>query len=245
MAGSVVLPAKKEGNSMVDTFKGVTRIALLVDRSGSMATVWTDAIGAVNAFVEDQRQQDDGRTFLSLFLFDKQAGEPVVQQVCHQVRLNQVPTLTKQNYFPRGGTPLLDAMGEVMLRLEHDAKDGERVLLVVQTDGLENASQEWTLATIRSLVTTHQERHGWTFVFLSAAPDAFLTAKSYGIPVGNVQSYSGDAHGTRSTFATTSSATRRYRATSAGGQSVSNYFGDDEPEEEDHGRATDADQPQQ
>jgi hypothetical protein len=190
------------------TAADLTAIALLVDRSGSMQSIRTDAEGAIAAFIEAQREVP-GRCVISLSDFDH-----TYRSVYGPTPIAHAPAYTLE---PRGTTALLDAVGRLvtdfgasLAELAEDARPG-KVIVVVQTDGLENASTEWTLAGINDLITAQRETYSWDFVFLGANQDAIATGESLGFAPGSSISYTASPTGTRSVGAAMSSYVTRAR----------------------------------
>lgn len=176
-------------------------LAVVVDRSGSMHSIAEDAEGGVNAFVAEQRAQPGGGRLL-LTQFDD-AFDVVVDWV----PLDEAP---EYSLAPRGRTALLDAWGRTVVLLEERLETTpvgerpERVVVVVVTDGLENASVDWTRKGVEELTKRKQERDGWQFVFLAAGQDAIATASALGIPAGASLTYDADGRGTRAAYAAAS-----------------------------------------
>jgi uncharacterized protein YegL len=155
-----------------------TEIIFVLDRSGSMNSIRNDVIHGMNAFIEDQRRVNEACS-VSLFQFDHD-----IDTVYQGTDLNQVPLLSKETYVPRGNTRLLDAIGLAVrlteARLSALVGEQPRVLFVIQTDGEENTSTEYTLPQIKDLVTKKQNVDKWNFVFLGADIDAVATGEGLG-----------------------------------------------------------------
>lgn len=194
-----------------------THITIVADRSGSMASILTDAEGAINTFIEDQRQVE-GRATLTLIDFD--ATDP--HRVVFDGDLADAPTYV---LTPRGLTPLRDAIGraitvtgEKLAALDEDARPGH-VFFVVQTDGAENASHEWTQDAINEAIARHETDFAWTFIFLATGPTAWQAAEAY---VGtqmlhaNTVKSTNDGHSHQVAYATASAGITRTRT--GGGQ---------------------------
>jgi hypothetical protein len=161
-------------------------IAIVLDRSGSMYSVKSDTEGGLKAFLAEQ-ETAPGTTTVSLYQFDTEY-EPVYENKA----LADVP---EYRLIPRGGTALLDAVGRTisavgaqLAALAEDDRPGE-VIVVILTDGEENQSHEFSLPTIKQMITAQQESFAWKFVFLGADQDAFAAAGGMGISRGTTLSY--------------------------------------------------------
>ena len=157
------------------------RVALLVDESGSMASMQPAVIAGINEFISELKADADGstRVLASLAMFDLSGGEPPVR-----VRFNGLPgakvrPLGPHDYAPRGMTPLNDAVATTIRALRKRAGKGDRVMVVVLTDGLENSS-ETSSEELRELIV-ERERDGWEFVYLGANHDTWAATESIGI----------------------------------------------------------------
>lgn len=151
---------------------------ILLDRSGSMQSCRDTAIDAFNEYVNGLRVSADVDARLSLTIFDSEA----VDELQHAEPAKSFMELTRQNYVPRASTPLLDAIGHVVAKMDQvSLRDGEKVALVILTDGLENASKEHTKDSIRKLLSDRQDNKGWLVTFLAADVDAFTEAGAIGI----------------------------------------------------------------
>lgn len=163
-------------------------IAVILDRSGSMITVKDDTEGGLRAFLDAQTEAP-GQTTVSLYQFDDR-----YEAVYENKALADVPPFTLR---PRGATALLDAVGrtitavgEQLAAKPDDERPGE-VIVVILTDGHENASREFTNRQIKTLITRQQDTYGWKFVFLGADQDAFAAGGAMGIGRATTLSYSG------------------------------------------------------
>ena len=177
--------------------KDLTEIVFLLDRSGSMAGLESDTIGGFNAMIEKQRGEP-GEAVISTVLFDNET------EVIHdRVPLDRVPALTEREYFVRGCTALLDAVGGAIHHIGNVHKYAreedrpEKTLFVITTDGMENASREYTYDKIRALVERQKQEYGWEFLFLGANIDAISTARRFGIGADRAVNYHADSQGTR------------------------------------------------
>lgn len=155
-------------------------ITIILDRSGSMATIAPDVVGGLNAFIESQRAVE-GEAHLTLVQFDDE------YEVVHwRAPIREVPLLTMATYSPRGSTALLDAIGRTLADLSTrldalpSAERPERVIVVVQTDGQENASREWSRRKVFELLRLCERERKWELVFLAANQDAIAEGRSMG-----------------------------------------------------------------
>ncbi|WP_137791421.1 vWA domain-containing protein [Bacillus sp. E(2018)] len=160
--------------------KNVTEIVFLLDRSGSMSGLEKDTIGGFNSFVKRQVERK-GKTLLTTVLFDVQ----------YEILWSGVPAeqvqLTRKDYYVRGTTALLDAVGKTILDVgyrlsrteEHDIPG--KVIFVITTDGMENASSEFTHETVKKLIEHQQERYNWEFIFMGANIDVIAESQNLGI----------------------------------------------------------------
>jgi hypothetical protein len=184
---------------------GPVHLYVLLDRSGSMEAIRSEVIGGFNAFVAGQQiNGDDAR--LTMVQFDT---HDLAETVVDGVPIRKVKPLTRARFQPRGGTPLLDATAHLVARAKAKVEErgvvggvdvDQNVVVVTITDGLENASREFTRADVREMIA-ERESAGWTFVYLSAGLDAYDDATSFGYAVGSVQTWSPDADGAHLAFA--------------------------------------------
>ena len=174
----------------------LTEIVCIIDRSGSMGSIRDDAIGSFNTFLKDQ-QSLSGEALMTIVLFDDQ------YEIMHNgTRIGYVPPLTTKTYVPRGSTALFDAIGrtinEVKSRIsktEDQKKIPDNVIVAILTDGEENASTEFNLSQIESMIKNQIKKDQWNFVYLSADPKAFEDAGKMGIARNNVVRFEADSEG--------------------------------------------------
>ena len=201
----------------------LTDITLVVDRSGSMQAIRADAEGGVNAFIQEQ-VQEPGDALLTLVHFDTE----------YEVVHSGMPTEDVPPYslVPRGATALLDAVGrainETGSRLSKmDEKDRPGlVIFVINTDGLENSSREFTRAQIKGMIEHQQSQYNWHFTFLGANQDAFEEAGQLGIHRDGAANFAMDR--VADSYGATASKVRRMREQQRNHQPVSNEFTDEE-----------------
>lgn len=188
-----------------------TRMDLLVvlDRSGSMAGMRKDHEGGLRSFVEDQKDLD-GEVLFTLVQFDSQNPCEIMYDRTPIRDVGQI------DLIPRGGTPLLDAMGGAMAHLSKH-KDLGPVVCMVITDGEENASHEWTRDKIKARVA-ELEQANWTFLFLGANIDSFSEAASLGMAAAGTANFNNASHqAVASTYTASTNNLRSYRRAAASG----------------------------
>ena len=174
----------------------MTELVFILDRSGSMAGLEADTIGGFNAMIEKQKREP-GAALVSTVLFSNES------EVIHdRLPLDRVPSMTEREYFPRGCTALLDAVGGAIHYIGNVHKYArredvpERTLFVITTDGLENASRRYDYAAVRRMIERQKERYGWEFLFLGENIDAAREAARFGIRPDRAVNYRCDRAGT-------------------------------------------------
>ena len=192
--------------------KDLTEIVFLLDRSGSMAGLEQDTIGGFNAMMKKQRREP-GEALISTVLFDSES------QVIHdRVPLDQVPVLTEEEYYVRGCTALLDAVGGAIHHISNVHKYArredvpERTLFVITTDGLENASRRYSYEKVKAMIERQKKEYGWEFLFLGANIDAAREAARFGISADRAANYLADREGTGVIYETVSEAVCQVRS---------------------------------
>ncbi len=191
-----------------------THIAVILDRTGSMESIRDDTIGGFNAFLNEQKGEP-GTASLTLVQFDSQ--DPY--EVIHRFReIKAVPELSRETFVPRASTPLLDAIGRGINDLEHGLSEldeemrPKRVVMVIITDGQENASREFNKNQVQKMIKEKQEELNWQFVFLSADLDAIQDAIQSGIRAQSAMAFSKDAQGTAAAWSSASARISEYRS---------------------------------
>lgn len=176
--------------------KNLTELVFILDRSGSMAGLEKDTIGGFNAMIEKQKAEA-GDAYVSTVLFDNYS------EVIHdRVVLNDVPKLTEKEYYVRGCTALLDAVGGAIHHIGNVHKYAreedrpEKTLFVITTDGMENASRRYSYEKVREMTKRQKEKYGWEFLFLGANIDAAKEAARFGIDADRAADYHADTQGT-------------------------------------------------
>ena len=205
------MPSKKSSKTKKDS--GITHIHMVLDRTGSMSDIIDETVGGVNAFIEAQKKEKGEATF-SLVQFD--SGDPY-EVLQDWVDVKKATELTTGSYKPRGMTPLMDAVGKAITDVDAKikakrSKKPDKIVMVIITDGGENASQEFKKAGIKKLIDA-RELAGWRFIFIGADFDAFGEGSSFGLncKAGNVLNTQKSAKGMRHMFASTSEGMSRMR----------------------------------
>ena len=195
--------------------KNLTELVFILDRSGSMSGLEADTIGGFNAMIEKQKKEA-GEALVSTVLFDNDS------QVIHdRVPLDRVPALTEREYFVRGCTALLDAVGGAIHHIGNVHKYAreedrpEKTLFVITTDGMENASRRYTYDKVRSMIRHEKEKYGWEFLFLGANIDAAREAARFGIGADRAANYHADHQGTSVIYEAVSEAVCQVRSCAA------------------------------
>ena len=193
----------------------LTELVFILDRSGSMAGLESDTIGGYNAMLKKQ-QEEPGEAIVTTVLFDHE------YTLLHdRINIKGIRPITENEYFVGGTTALLDAIGKTIHKI-HNAQQhtspehqANKVLFVITTDGLENASREYTYLKIKKMVEQQKAKCGWEFIFLGANIDAFDTAGRMGIRADRTANYHADSVGTELNFAAVSDAVTQIRGQKA------------------------------
>ena len=195
--------------------KNLTELVFILDRSGSMAGLEADTIGGFNAMTQKQRKEP-GEALVSTVLFDNET------QVIHdRVPLDKVPALTQKEYYVRGCTALLDAIGGAIHHIRNIHKYArpedvpEKTLFVITTDGMENASRRYTYDKVKAMIEHQREKYGWEFLFLGANIDAAREAARFGIRADRAANYHADHIGTEVIYEAVSEAVCQVRSCAA------------------------------
>jgi len=190
----------------------LTELVFILDRSGSMGGLEADTVGGCNSFIEKQKGED-GEAYLTTVLFDDK------YELLHdRADIQSVRPLTSKEYFVRGSTALLDAIGITVDAIGKKLSDTpeperpERVLFVITTDGMENASREYSVERVRGMIEHQKEKYAWEFLFLGANIDAIGTARSIGISQDRAVRYCCDSAGVGLNYEVMSEAVSEYRA---------------------------------
>ena len=195
--------------------KNLTEIVFILDRSGSMAGLEKDTIGGFNAMIEKQKGEP-GEALISTVLFDN------VSEVIHdRVDIHKIKPMTDRDYYVRGCTALLDAVGKAIHHIGNVHKYAreedrpEKTLFVITTDGMENASRAYTYDRLKAMIERQKEKYGWEFIFLGANIDAAKEAARFGIHADCAANYHADRQGTAVVYEAVSEAVCNIRASRA------------------------------
>lgn len=193
----------------------MTELVFILDRSGSMSGLEKDTIGGFNSMLEKQRKEP-GDAVVSTVLFDNE-----IEVIHDRVVIADVPNLTDKEYFVRGCTALLDAVGGAIHHIGNVHKYArkedvpEKTLFIITTDGMENASHHYTYDKVRQMIERQKERYGWEFLFLGANIDAAAEAKRFGIDESMAANYHCDEVGTVLNYEVISEAITSVRTSAA------------------------------
>ena len=178
----------------------ITELVFILDRSGSMSGLEEDTIGGFNSLIEKQRKQD-GECYVSTVLFDDRS------EVIHdRVKLSEIEPMSENEYYVRGATALIDAIGGAIKHIGNIHKYArpedipEHTMFVITTDGMENASHIYTSNQVKKWIKEKKEKCDWEFLFIGANIDAVETAKHFGIGKDRAVNYHADKTGTKVLF---------------------------------------------
>ena len=195
--------------------KNLTELVMILDRSGSMAGLEEDTIGGYNSMLRKQRETE-GEVLVSAVLFDN-----ISEVLYDRVPLEKMPEMTDKEYYVRGCTALLDAIGGAIHHIGNvhkyarDEDRPEKTIFVITTDGMENASHDYTYERVKQMVERQREKYGWEFLFLGANMDAIAMAGRFGIRADRAANYNSDREGTRIIYEELSETVCAMRAGSA------------------------------
>ena len=189
----------------------ITELVFILDRSGSMAGLESDTIGGFNSLIEKQKKED-GECYVSTVIFDN------VSEVLHdRVKLAEVNKMTEKEYTVRGATALIDAIGGAIHHIKNVHKYirpedvPEHTMFVITTDGMENASHQYSSDQVKKMIEEQKEKCGWEFLFIGANIDAVETAAKFGINSDRAVNYHADTVGTGVLYETVSATVCNFR----------------------------------
>lgn len=172
-----------------------TDVVFLLDRSGSMGGIENDTIGGYNSYLDSQRKNP---VKVTTVLFDDK-----YEMLYDRVDIKNVNKMTNKEYYVRGCTALLDAIGRTINYM--DSKGAKKVLFVITTDGLENASKEFKKDKIKSMIEAHKN---WEFIYIGADINSFDEGTSIGIRMDNISNYQKDKRGVSKLFGSVAKASK-------------------------------------
>ena len=195
---------------MKKIMKETMEIVFILDRSGSMAGLEQDTIGGFNGLIEKQKREASSAR-VSLILFDDRT-----EVILDRVPIEDIGSLSEEEYYVRGSTALWDAVGRSVLHIArvHQKMKAEnrpeKTLFIITTDGMENSSVEYSLDQVKQLIERQKERDHWEFLFLGANIDAVQTADSMGIGASRAVNFHADKPGMRKNFGVLAKAMKLY-----------------------------------
>lgn len=204
--------------------ENLTELVFILDRSGSMGPLADDTIGGYNSMIEQQKQEP-GEAKVTVVLFDDK-----YEVLYDAVDIQAVAPMTVRQYYARGCTALMDAIGNTVnsvgarLAGTPEEERPSQVIVVITTDGYENASREFTKAQIKSMIEHQTNVYSWKFMFLGANIDAAAEAQSIGISGDWVAQTAATDIGTKSVYVCLDSAISNLRSSEAMGQSLKEYY---------------------
>ena len=192
--------------------KNLTELVFILDRSGSMAGLEDDTIGGFNSMINKQKSEP-GEAIVSTVLFDNEC------EVVHdRIDIQRIEPMTRNEYYVRGCTALLDAVGGAIHHIGNVHKYAreedrpEKTLFVITTDGMENASRKYSYDRLKVMIERQKEKYGWEFIFLGANIDAAKEAARFGISEDRAANYHADSTGTAVIYEAVSEAVCSVRA---------------------------------
>jgi von willebrand factor type A domain-containing protein len=210
-------PAKTDQKNKNNKPKDV-ELVFILDRSGSMGGLESDTIGGYNSMLSKQKKEKTGKVSVTTVLFDDQ-----YELLYNQVPIEKVSPMTEEEYYVRGSTALLDAIGKTVMQVKanQDKKEiKDKVLFVIITDGMENASREYRADQIKKLIEERKEKNNWEFLFLGANIDAIGAAKDIGIDSSRAVRFKSDKKGTAKNYEVLNEAIKEIR----GGYQLNNSW---------------------
>ena len=210
-------PAKTDQKNKNNKPKDV-ELVFILDRSGSMGGLESDTIGGYNSMLSKQKKEKTGKVSVTTVLFDDQ-----YELLYNQVPIEKVSPMTEEEYYVRGSTALLDAIGKTVMQVKANQdkkKIKDKVLFVIITDGMENASREYRAEQIKKLIEERKEKNNWEFLFLGANIDAIGAAKDIGIDSSRAVRFKSDKKGTAKNYEVLNEAIKEIR----GGYQLNNSW---------------------
>ena len=207
--------------------KGLTELVFILDRSGSMQGLEKDTIGGFNSMIEKQKKED-GEALVSTVLFDDAA-----EVIYDRTDIGRGEPMTDRQYYVRGCTALLDAVGGAIHHIGNVHKYAreedvpEKTIFIITTDGMENASRRYSYDKVQRMIERQKEKYHWEFLFLGANIDAVREAARLGISGSRAANYVHDSKGTQLNYDVLSGVVSRARA-SGSAEEMNAYLDSDE-----------------
>lgn len=195
--------------------KGLTELVFILDRSGSMSGLEADTIGGFNSLIAKQKKEE-GTALISTVLFDDHA-----EVLYDRISLDRIEPMNDRQYYVRGCTALLDALGGAIHHIgnvhKYDREEDrpEKTIFIITTDGMENSSHRYTYDKVKKMVERQRDRYGWEFLFLGANIDAIEVAGRFGVQANRAVNYECDSEGTQLNYEVLSKAVSRVRTCAA------------------------------
>lgn len=192
--------------------ENLTEIVFILDRSGSMSGLESDTIGGFNSMIAKQKKEE-GEAYISTVLFDD-----TCEVLYDRVPVNKVEPMNDNQYYVRGCTALLDAIGGAIHHIGNVHKYAreedrpEKTLFIITTDGMENASRQYSYEKVKEMVERQKEKYGWEFLFLGANIDAIDVAGKFGIDSNRALNYVSDHKGTQLNYEVLNKTVSEFRA---------------------------------
>ena len=192
--------------------KGLTEVIFILDRSGSMSGLEADTIGGFNSMIAKQKKEE-GEAYISTVLFDDKT-----EVLYDRVPISKVEPMNENQYYVRGCTALLDALGRAIHHIGNVHKYAreedrpEKTLFIITTDGMENSSHEYSYDKVKKMVEKQKKKYGWEFLFLGANIDAIEVAGRFGIAANRAINYESDRQGTQLNYEVLSRTVSEFRA---------------------------------
>lgn len=192
--------------------KGLTEVVFIIDRSGSMSGLEADTIGGFNSMINKQKNEE-GEALVSTVLFDDK-----VEVLYDRVDVKKVEPMNEHQYYVRGCTALLDAIGGAIHHIGNVHKYAreedrpEKTLFIITTDGMENSSHKYNYEKVKKMVEKQKKKYGWEFIFLGANIDAIEVAGRFGIASNRAITYQSDHEGTALNYEVIGNTVSAFRA---------------------------------
>lgn len=192
--------------------KGLTEVIFILDRSGSMSGLEADTIGGFNSMIAKQKKEE-GEAYISTVIFDDKT-----EVLYDRVPVSKIEPMNDKQYYVRGCTALLDALGGAIHHIGNvhkyarEEERPEKTLFIITTDGMENSSRQYSYEKVKKMVERQKKKYGWEFLFLGANIDAIEVAERFGIAANRAINYESDCQGTQLNYEVLSRTVSEFRA---------------------------------